>query len=127
MTPDKNSPHSPEKIKTLCYALFNCHPTSQPPFTLSLGFSDGVKLNIENCAHIPEALEKMEEYCKKEKIERSSQFTLLYPIFMEAMNTDSESAMHNIAWIIKEKADENKWNFDRTGGLSNRKPEDFIK
>ena len=113
--------------KMLCYALFNCDPSSKPPFPLSLGFSDGTKLNIENCANIPEALTKMEEYCKMEKVERSPQFTLLYPIYMEHMDTDLESAMHNIAWIIKEKADEFKWNCDRPGGLSNKKPEDFIK
>jgi hypothetical protein len=111
---------------SLCYALFHCDPASQPPFTLELGFSDKSVRELKDCANIPSAVDRLEEICKKENISKSAPFTLLYPIYMEAMNSDNESTMHNIAWLIKEQADKNKWNFDRISGLTGRKPADFI-
>jgi hypothetical protein len=113
-------------MKILCYALFHCDPAREPPFTLELGFSDKTVFSITACAHIPEALEKMEAYCKTEGAARSENLTLLYPIYLEAMNTDAEDTMHQIAWLIKEKADQNKWNFDRIGGYTGRTPESFV-
>jgi hypothetical protein len=109
---------------TLGYALFHCNPSSQPPFTLALGFNDQSVKQISDCVSIPEALEKMEGFCKNETISKSSGFTLLYPIYLEVM--DTESTMHSVAYMIKEKADSNKWNFDRTGGYTGRTVADFI-
>jgi hypothetical protein len=121
-----NSPGPADYHPSLSYALFHCNPLEQPPFNLELGFSDRSRMQIINCAHIPEALEKLEDFCKKENISKSSGFTLLYPIYLEAMDTDDELTMHNIAWIIKEAADKNKWNFGRIGGYTGKTTIDFI-
>jgi len=110
----------------LSYVLFHCNPLHQPPFNLELGFSDKSVKHITGCAHIPDALEKLEDFCKKENISKSTGFILLYPIYLEAMDTEYESTMHNIAWIIKEQADKNKWNFDRIGGYTGISQSDFI-
>lgn len=111
---------------SLSYALFHCNPLLQPPFNLELGFSDRSVQYITDCAHIPDALERLEDFCKKGNISKSSGFTLLYPIYLEAMGTDGEDAMHNIAWIIKEQADKNQWNFGRIGGYTGKSATDFI-
>lgn len=110
----------------LSYVLFHCNPFLQPPFNLELGFSDKTVKHIAGCAHIPDALEKLEDFCIKENISKSICFTLLYPIYLEAMDTEYESIMHNVAWIIKEQADKNKWNFDRIGGYTGKSTSDFI-
>ncbi len=112
--------------KTLSFALFHCNPLVQPPFNLDLGFSDASMQLIHDCQHIPDAIEKMEEFCKKENFSKSSRFTLLYPIYLEAMGTDEEDTMHNIAWIIKEQADLNNWGFGRIGGYTNKTIVDFM-
>jgi hypothetical protein len=48
--------------------------------------NDRSVVSITGCAYIPEALEKLEEYCKREGAEKSAQFALLYPIYLEAMD-----------------------------------------
>ena len=117
---------APGAIRTLSYALFHCNPSHQPPFTLDLGFSDtSVKL-LTDCTHIPDAIEKLEDVCKKENIVKSNSFTLLYPIFLEAMDTDDEVTMHEVAWIIKEQADNHKWTFARIDGYTGKSAADFI-
>lgn len=108
------------------YALFHCNPFSLPPFNLELGFSDKSVKDLTDCANIPDALGKLEDFCKKENFSKSSGFTLLYPIYLEAMDTDNESIMHNVAWMIKEQADKNKWNFDRIDGFTGKSAADFI-
>jgi len=35
--------------------------------------------------------------------------------------------MHSIAWIIKENSEKNRWQFNRIGGYTGLKAEDFIK
>ena len=42
------------------------------------------------------------------------------------MNTDFESSMHQIAWLIKDEADKHGWGFGRVGGLSGTNKEDFF-
>ena len=111
---------------TLSYALFHCNPFHEPPFDVDLGFSDGSVQHLKVCAHIPDAIERLEDFCKRENISKSSGFTLLYPIYLEAMDTDAESTMHNVAWLIKEQADKNKWNFGRTDGYTGKSAADFI-
>ena len=110
----------------LHYALFNAHPSSNPPFTLSLGLDDKV-VNVEDCKDIPDAIQKMMQYAKENSLGFSLEFVLLYPIYMDAMNTDVEGIMHQIAWLIKDEADAKAWSFDRIGGLTGRTAKDFIK
>jgi hypothetical protein len=33
--------------------------------------------------------------------------------------------MHQVAWLVKEQADNNKWSFARVNGLDGRTKEDF--
>jgi hypothetical protein len=121
--PDGTAPGS---IAVLSYALFHCHPLSEPPFNIELGFCDKAVRQLNDCIHIPDAIEKLENYCQKENILKSAAFTLLYPIYLEAMDTDAESTMHHVAWLIKEQADKHQWQFGRTGGYTGKMPADFI-
>ena len=110
---------------SLSYALFHCDPFSQPPFNLELGFSDSSDRLITGCNSIPDAIGKMEDFCRTNNMSKSMGFTLLYPIYLEAMDTDAESVMHNVAWMIKEEADKNSWNFERIGGYTGITTSDF--
>ena len=110
----------------LSYALFHCNPLSEPPFTLDLGFNDASVKELPGCAHIPDALEKMEALCKEQNISKSQSFTLLYPIYLEAMDTDSETAMHYIAGLILDEANKNNWKFGRIGGYTGKTVADFL-
>ena len=114
-------------MKELCYALFHCDPRNEPPFTLELGFSDHSAFSIDGCAHIPDALEKLEFYCTAQGVSRSGTVTLLYPIYLEAMDTDDEATMHEVAWLIKEQADRRKWAFERIGGYSGKTRDSFLR
>ena len=109
--------------KTAHYALFNADPTSQPPFTITMGIGDST-ITIEDCQDIPDGIEKIKQKCAN--LILGPDFILLYPIYLEAMNTDAEMTMHNIAWLIKEPADSNGWKFDRIGGYTNKTERDFI-
>ena len=113
---------------SVCWALFEAHPASKPPFTTYVGINDHGdyrEIPFENCEHIPDAIDRIKKYCHEQGISFSSNFSLLYPIFMEAMNTEYEGSMHQIAWIVKDISDEEKWNFGRTGGLTGRTKKDF--
>lgn len=113
-------------MSTIYYALLNAYPSSHPPFKIELGV-DNKKIIIDDCQHIPDSIEKLKKHCEENNIEFSQNFTLIYPIYLEIMDTDHEATMHNIAWLIKDEADENKWNFDRIGGLTGKTTEDFIE
>jgi hypothetical protein len=115
------------ETKTVYYALFKAYPKSEPPFPIELGFGQGEKYELKDCLHIPDAVERLEHFCKEKSIKFSDNFTLIYPIYMEIMDTDSESTMHSIAWLIKDQADAKKWNFDRIGGYTGKTAEDFAK
>lgn len=119
-------PGKPTGNPLLTYALFYCDPSLEPPFYLELGFSDVSFKRIEDCAHIPDAIEKLEAFCTIGNISKSPGFTLLYPVYLEAMGTDNEDAMHNIAWLIKEQADKHTWNFARVDGYTGKSQIDFI-
>lgn len=110
----------------LHYALFNAHPASNPPFTISLGLNNEA-VTLSDCQNIPEAVQKMMQYCEQNSISLSPEFVLLYPIYMDAMNTESEGIMHQIAWLIKDEADAKSWNFNRIGGLTGTTEKDFVK
>lgn len=111
--------------KTLHYVLFQAAPNTQPPFKIELGLDAEDKQEIAGCAHIPDAIVKLEAYCTEHEIDRSGKITLLYPIYLQAMNTEHEGTMHNIAWLIKEEADKKGWEFDRTGGYTGKTAENF--
>jgi hypothetical protein len=123
---EDNIPGPATGSSLLSYALFHCDPFREPPFYIDLGFSNRSVRQLTDCANIPEAIERLEEFCQKENIRKSSGFTLLYPIYLEAMDTDAESTMHNVAWLIKEQADKNKWNFGRIDGYTGKSTEDYI-
>jgi hypothetical protein len=109
----------------LHYALFKAAPNTQPPFALELGIDANNRVEISGCEHIPDAVQKMEEYVKEKGISYAENFTLVYPIFMQAMNTEHESTMHSIAWLIKDEADKKSWNFDRIGGYTGKTEDSF--
>ena len=113
-------------MKELCYALFHCDPFREPPFTLELGFSDKSLFNIDGCEHIPDAVEKLESYRAREGASTAAHFTLLYPIYLGAMDTDAEGTMHQVASLIKGQADRKKWNFERIGGYSGKTRDNFV-
>ncbi len=110
--------------ETLYFALFNIHPSQQPPFILTLGTS-GNDIQLENCQHIPEGIEKLKSNMGNYNI--SPNFTLIYPIYMDAMNTENEGTMHYIAGLILDESLKYNWKFDRIGGLTNRTEDDFRK
>lgn len=109
----------------LYYALFHAYPASKPPFDLELGFANET-VRLADCAHIPDSIERMLAYCAQNKIKMSSGFVLLYPIYLEIMDTDDESTMHQIAWLIKDEADKHHWQFNRVGGYTGLTPQSFI-
>ena len=125
---ESNNPDgtAPLTKRLLSYALFDCSPMREPPFNVELGCNDGTVTQLIACSHIPDALEKLEAYCQRATVSKSPAFTLLYPIYLEAMGTDEEDSMHNIAWLIKDQADKNKWSFGRIGGYTGRSTADFV-
>ena len=113
---------------TLHWALFYADPSTNPPFNLVTGITrEGVKeeFTIQNCAHIPDAVDKLKKWVEMNQVQFSKPFTLLYPIYMQMMDTDYESSMHQIAWLIKDEADKNGWEFNRVGGLSGTNVNNF--
>ncbi len=108
--------------KIVYYALFNAHPASQPPFVINLGIGTG-GVALKDCKDIPDGIERILTHCKD--LTLSPDFVLLYPIYMDAMGSDSEMTMHNIAWLIKDQADAKGWQFNRTDGLTGKTANDF--
>ena len=123
---DQHKPGAGVHAALLTYVLFHCNPFREPPFDLELGFSDTSVKHLTDCAHIPDAMEKLEAFCKNENIVKSTGFTLLYPIYLEAMDTDAENVMLNVAWLIKDEADKNSWNFARIEGYTGKRAADFL-
>ncbi len=106
---------------TIHWALFHANPSAKPPFDLATGITENgtqKEFIIENCEHIPDAIDKMKKWIEMNQVKFAKPFTLLYPIYMDMMNSDFEGTMHQIAWLIKDEADKNGWEFNRTGGLS---------
>jgi len=114
------------KQKTIKYALLFANPLSEPPFDIELGFDEGDTFVIKDCSDFPAGIENLKKYCTENSIKFAESFTLLYPIYMNAMGTDCEGLMHQLAWMIKDIADKNKWKFDRVGGLTGKTSKDFI-
>ena len=112
---------SPQKAY---YALFEANPAGQPPFSVFLGTSDG-DIEISDCQHIPDAIEKIKIALTGFSIQES--FTLIYPIYMEAMGSDDEMTMHSIAHLILEASQTEGWAFGRVGGLTGLSPKSYIK
>jgi hypothetical protein len=108
------------------YALFKAHPSTQPPFIVELGTGKNSFFEIKDCQHIPDAIEKIEAFCKENNASISPNFTLIYPIYLDAMDTDFESTMHQIAWLVKEQADAKGWKFDRIGGYTGLTTMNFV-
>jgi len=111
---------------TVYYALFNAHPASNPPFSIEVGTGKNSKQMLDDCKDIPDGIARIEAFCKENSFKLSPDFVLLYPIYMDAMDTDNEGAMHQIAWLIKDEADAKKWKFDRIGGFTGNTTQSFI-
>jgi len=112
--------------QTAYYALFNAHPSTRPPFTIELGFGKNSSHLLNDCKDIPDGIERIEKYCSENSISLGQEFVLLYPIYMDAMDTEFEGSMHQIAWLIKDEADAKKWNFNRIGGYTGNTPSSFV-
>jgi hypothetical protein len=113
---------------TIHWVLFKADPSLQPPFGIQLGTSENgnkKEISIENCQHIPDAIEKLKKWVTDSGAVIPSRFTLLYPIYLQAMGSDYEDTMHQVAWLIKDEADKNSWGFGRVDGLDGSKKEDF--
>jgi hypothetical protein len=108
------------------YALFNAPPWTQPPFTVHLGTGKESFIELTGCKNIPDAIGRIEDICKEKALIISPGFVLLYPIYLDAMNTDSEGTMHQIAWLIKDEADKKRWEFNRIGGYTGNTPASFV-
>ena len=108
------------------YALFKAHPSTRPPFTVELGYGRNMFFEIPECQHVPDAMEKIEAVCNEKSLVISPEFTLIYPIYLDAMDTDFEDTMHQIAWLIKDQADAKKLNFDRIGGYTGKTTVNFV-
>ena len=121
----ENTPGPSVGTPLLSYALFHCDPSREPPFDVELGFNDKSVKHLKDCLHIPDAIAKLEDFCNSENITKSTDFILLYPIYLEAMDTDAESTMHNVAWLIKDEADKNSWNFARIDGYTGKSRSNF--
>lgn len=110
------------------WALFHADPSIQPPFSIALGvIEDGnqKEILIDDCQHIPDGITKLKEWSEREGVIFPAPFTLLYPIYLHIMGTDDEETMHQVAWLIKEQADKNKWGFARVNGLDGQVKENF--
>jgi len=116
----------PKKDLIAYYALFEAHPSSNPPFSIYLGMDQGRSDTLKDCKNIPDGGNRIKEYCAQNTVQYSTDFTLIYPIYMDAMGSDFEGAMHQIAWLIKDLADANQWKFDRTGGLTGKTTKNFL-
>lgn len=108
------------------YALFKAHPDSEPPFDIELGTGKNSFFELNDCKHIPDGIERIKSYCKEKSLVLSPAFVLLYPIYLEVMDTDHEGTMHQIAWLIKEQADKNNWGFNRIGGYTGLTANSFV-
>jgi hypothetical protein len=114
--------------KTLIYyALFNADPAKEPPFVIELGTGKNSFFELKDCKHIPDGIERIEAFCKEKSLTLSQDFVLLYPIYLEAMDTDYEGSMHQIAWLIKEQADAKKWKFERIGGYTGKTAASYVE
>ncbi len=114
---------------TLCWTLFEADPSAQPPFSIRLGIIDQgerKEISIDNCQHIPDAVEKLKKWVVDTEAVISKSFTLLYPIYMQIMDSDFEDTMHQVAWLIKDEADKNSWGFNRVNGLDGKTEDDFF-
>ena len=110
------------------WTLFHANPSKQPPFSIELGVTEDEsqkEIFIDNCQHIPDAITKLKEWADGKNVIFPATFTLLYPIYLEIMGSDDEDTMHQVAWLVKEQADQNKWTFARVNGLDGRIKEDF--
>ncbi len=115
-------------VTAIHWTLFHANPSKQPPFSIELGVTeDGNRkeIFIENCQHIPDAIVKLKEWAAEKDAIFPPIFTLLYPIYLEIMGSDDEDTMHQVAWLVKDQADNNKWGFARVNGLDGRVKEDF--
>jgi hypothetical protein len=113
---------------TIHWALFHADPSKQPPFSMTLGVNENgnqKEIILEDCQHIPDAVAKLNAWAEQENVIFHAPFTLLYPIYLDIMGSDDEDTMHQVAWLIKEQADKNNWEFGRVNGLDGRLKEDF--
>lgn len=113
---------------TIHWALFHADPSQEPPFSIELGITEGgnkKEILLDDCQHIPDAIAKLKAWAEKVGVIFPAPFTLLYPIYLDIMGSDDEDTMHQVAWLIKEQADNNHWGFARVNGLDGQVKENF--
>ena len=115
---------------SLHWASIAAYPKVNPPFPIQLGLTNKqIKsvFTIDSCQNVFDAAEKILAFSKEKNIAISPNFTLLYPIFMDLMNTEHESTMHMIAGIVLDESKIRNWKFDRTGGYTGKTERDFYE
>lgn len=125
---EEGTPSGQINEPTIHWAVIGAYPKVNPPFPIQCGLTNRqIKsvYTIENCQNVFDAAEKIIALCKEKNIIISPDFTLLYPIFMDLMGTEHESTMHMIAGIVLDESKIRNWKFDRIGGYTRKKENDF--
>lgn len=99
--------------------LFLIPPNSKPPFQVRLGLDinePSVRATgdflITDCMDISSAIQKGMKIVANLKLTMATDFTLVFPMFV-GKNEAEEAEIINNAWLIKEAADANNWQFSR--------------
>ena len=91
-------------------------PDSKPPANLRIGIQSQpqdknrilIDVIVFGGESIPDMIKKIEDTLKKLNISKSNDFSLIYPNYGTDVMTEI-----NLAYMIKEEAEKNKWRFDR--------------
>lgn len=98
------------------WAQFQIEPGSHPPAKVRIGIqsnpqdSPNILLDVVvfGGKNVPDMVEKIETTLKKLNIPRSKDFTLIYSLYGSESTGEIE-----IAYLVKEHAEKNGWNFER--------------
>ena len=98
------------------WALFMIEPDSKTPGNLRIGIQSKpeddthilIYATVFGGENIPDMVKKIDDTLKKLNISKSNDFSLIYSNY----GTDGMAEI-NIAHMIKEEAEKNKWGFDR--------------
>lgn len=95
-------------------------PTLDPPFSMKVGIetmdnnlaAEG-QLQITGCHTIQEGVEKSLLLLRRLGVDMDTNFALVYPMF-QGMSEEDNVRIIDIAWQVKEVADQYNWQFART-------------
>lgn len=109
---------------TIHWANFIIDPSLAPPFNVECGLISNYEVvskityTLFNCQNIGDASDKIIALCNEREILLHKNFTLIYPIYQNALGTEHEDTMNEIAEYIMEEAEIRGWKFARIGGLT---------